>query len=97
MPNLWIHRKNLSYVHLDYNFNLKPVETLTTKERTDDTDDAHEAVSVSATSVENELTLMRKRQHIAEVQEELLRRKREYLEDREEILIRRMVEDTNSG
>ena len=31
--NLLIHRKNLNYLHLDYNFNLKPVKTLTTKER----------------------------------------------------------------
>ena len=30
---LLIHRKNLNYLHLDYNFNLKPVKTLTTKER----------------------------------------------------------------
>ncbi|KAJ6264576.1 hypothetical protein Dda_0723 [Drechslerella dactyloides] len=30
---LLIHRKNLTYLHLDYNFNLKPVKTLTTKER----------------------------------------------------------------
>ena len=33
MLNLVIHRKSLSYLHLDYNFNLKPVKTLTTKER----------------------------------------------------------------
>lgn len=33
MLNLLIHRKNLNYLHLDYNFNLKPVKTLTTKER----------------------------------------------------------------
>jgi pre-mRNA-processing factor 8 len=33
MLNLLIHRKNLAYLHLDYNFNLKPVKTLTTKER----------------------------------------------------------------
>lgn len=33
MLNLLIHRKNLDYLHLDYNFNLKPVKTLTTKER----------------------------------------------------------------
>eukprot|EP00392_Amoebophrya_sp_AT5.2_P007183 g7197.t1 len=33
MLNLLIQRKNLSYLHLDYNFNLKPVKTLTTKER----------------------------------------------------------------
>ena len=33
MLNLLIHRKNLHYLHLDYNFNLKPVKTLTTKER----------------------------------------------------------------
>jgi pre-mRNA-processing factor 8 len=33
MLNLLIHRKQLNYLHLDYNFNLKPVKTLTTKER----------------------------------------------------------------
>ncbi|XP_004343829.2 pre-mRNA splicing factor prp8 [Capsaspora owczarzaki ATCC 30864] len=33
MLNLLIHRKGLHYLHLDYNFNLKPVKTLTTKER----------------------------------------------------------------
>ena len=33
MLNLLIHRKSLHYLHLDYNFNLKPVKTLTTKER----------------------------------------------------------------
>ena len=33
MLNLPIHKKNLNYLHLDYNFNLKPVKTLTTKER----------------------------------------------------------------
>ncbi|KTW31264.1 pre-mRNA-processing-splicing factor 8 [Pneumocystis jirovecii RU7] len=33
MLNLLIHRKNLNYLHLDMNFNLKPVKTLTTKER----------------------------------------------------------------
>ena len=33
MLNLLLHRKNLNYLHLDYNFNLKPVKTLTTKER----------------------------------------------------------------
>eukprot|EP01105_Mastigella_eilhardi_P006318 TRINITY_DN17931_c0_g1_i1.p1 TRINITY_DN17931_c0_g1~~TRINITY_DN17931_c0_g1_i1.p1 ORF type:complete len:2353 (+),score=674.91 TRINITY_DN17931_c0_g1_i1:30-7061(+) len=33
MLNLLIHRKNLNYLHLDYNFNLKPVKALTTKER----------------------------------------------------------------
>ncbi|KAJ2864702.1 Pre-mRNA-processing-splicing factor 8 [Coemansia aciculifera] len=33
MLNLLIHRKRLNYLHLDYNFNLKPVKTLTTKER----------------------------------------------------------------
>jgi pre-mRNA-processing factor 8 len=33
MLNLLMHRKNLNYLHLDYNFNLKPVKTLTTKER----------------------------------------------------------------
>ena len=31
MLMLLIHRKNLNYLHLDYNFNLKPVKTLTTK------------------------------------------------------------------
>jgi pre-mRNA-processing factor 8 len=30
---LFFCRKNLNYLHLDYNFNLKPVKTLTTKER----------------------------------------------------------------
>ncbi|KAF4722988.1 pre-mRNA-splicing factor 8, partial [Perkinsus olseni] len=33
MLSLLIQRKNLSYLHLDYNFNLKPIKTLTTKER----------------------------------------------------------------
>ena len=33
MLSLLIHRKGLTYLHLDYNFNLKPVKTLTTKER----------------------------------------------------------------
>ncbi|MCI65710.1 pre-mRNA-processing-splicing factor 8-like, partial [Trifolium medium] len=33
MLNLLIQRKNLNYLHLDYNYNLKPVKTLTTKER----------------------------------------------------------------
>ena len=33
MLNLLIHRKGLTYLHLDYNMNLKPVKTLTTKER----------------------------------------------------------------
>ena len=33
MLNLLIHRKGLNYLHLDFNFNLKPVKTLTTKER----------------------------------------------------------------
>lgn len=33
MLNLLIHRKGLDYLHLDYNFNLKPIKTLTTKER----------------------------------------------------------------
>lgn len=33
MLNLLIARKGLNYLHLDYNFNLKPVKTLTTKER----------------------------------------------------------------
>lgn len=31
--NLLINRKQLKYLHLDYNFNLKPTKTLTTKER----------------------------------------------------------------
>lgn len=33
MLNLLIHRKGLTYLHLDYNFNIKPIKTLTTKER----------------------------------------------------------------
>eukprot|EP00177_Eucheuma_denticulatum_P001723 GFKZ01003086.1.p1 GENE.GFKZ01003086.1~~GFKZ01003086.1.p1 ORF type:complete len:2461 (-),score=311.25 GFKZ01003086.1:326-7555(-) len=33
MLNLLIARKGLTYLHLDYNFNLKPIKTLTTKER----------------------------------------------------------------
>ena len=33
MLNLIIHRRNLNYLHLDYNFVLKPIKTLTTKER----------------------------------------------------------------
>ena len=33
MLNLLIARKGLSFLHLDHNFNLKPVKTLTTKER----------------------------------------------------------------
>ncbi|CCF58376.1 hypothetical protein KAFR_0E02230 [Kazachstania africana CBS 2517] len=33
MLNLLINRKGLTYLHLDYNFNLKPTKTLTTKER----------------------------------------------------------------
>jgi len=33
MLNLLINRKQLDYLHLDYNFNLKPTKTLTTKER----------------------------------------------------------------
>lgn len=33
MLSLLTSRKGLSYLHLDYNFNLKPVKTLTTKER----------------------------------------------------------------
>ena len=33
MLNLLIHQKNLNYLQLDYNFNLKLVKTLTTKER----------------------------------------------------------------
>ena len=33
MLSLIIHRRNLNYLHLDYNFILKPIKTLTTKER----------------------------------------------------------------
>eukprot|EP00127_Corallochytrium_limacisporum_P002632 Clim_evm68s134 gene=Clim_evmTU68s134 len=33
MLNLLIHKRGLTYLHLDYNFNLKPIRTLTTKER----------------------------------------------------------------
>ena len=33
MLQLLIHRKNLAYLHLDYNFVIKPIKTLTTKER----------------------------------------------------------------
>ena len=33
MLALLINRKQLNYLHLDYNFNLKPTKTLTTKER----------------------------------------------------------------
>jgi pre-mRNA-processing factor 8 len=33
MLQLIIHRRNLTFLHLDYNFSLKPVKTLTTKER----------------------------------------------------------------
>ena len=33
MLNLLIHRKALTFLHLDYNMNLKPIKTLTTKER----------------------------------------------------------------
>lgn len=33
MLNLLIHKRGLIYLHLDYNFNLKPTKTLTTKER----------------------------------------------------------------
>lgn len=33
MLTLIIHRRNVTYLHLDYNFSLKPVKTLTTKER----------------------------------------------------------------
>ncbi|EPQ26542.1 uncharacterized protein PFL1_05864 [Pseudozyma flocculosa PF-1] len=33
MLNLLIHRKGCSALHLDFNFNLKPTKTLTTKER----------------------------------------------------------------
>ncbi|KAF9979475.1 hypothetical protein BGZ65_006512 [Modicella reniformis] len=60
------------------------------------TDDAREAVSVSARLVENELAFLSKGRHIAEVQQEFLRRKRENLQEREEILMRRMVEEANN-
>ena len=33
MLNLLIHRKGCRFLHLDYNFTLKPIKTLTTKER----------------------------------------------------------------
>lgn len=33
MLNLLIHKRGLTFLHLDYNFNLKPTKTLTTKER----------------------------------------------------------------
>lgn len=33
MLNLLLHKRGLTYLHLDYNFNLKPTKTLTTKER----------------------------------------------------------------
>lgn len=33
MLNLLIHKRGLTYLHLDYNFNIKPTKTLTTKER----------------------------------------------------------------
>jgi len=33
MLNLMIHKRGLNFLHLDYNFNLKPIKTLTTKER----------------------------------------------------------------
>jgi pre-mRNA-processing factor 8 len=33
MLNLLIRRDKLSFLHLDYNFNLKPIKTLNTKER----------------------------------------------------------------
>eukprot|EP00834_Sanchytrium_tribonematis_P005171 NODE_296_length_10502_cov_0.638374.p1 type:complete len:2225 gc:universal NODE_296_length_10502_cov_0.638374:3591-10265(+) len=33
MVNILIERKELSYLHLDYNFNLKPVKSMSTKER----------------------------------------------------------------
>ena len=33
MLNLLIHKRGITYLHLDYNFNLKPTKTLTTKER----------------------------------------------------------------
>ncbi|KAI5999436.1 NUC071 domain-containing protein [Pisolithus orientalis] len=33
MLNLLIHQKNLNYLHLDYNMNLKPIKTLTMQEQ----------------------------------------------------------------
>ena len=33
MMTLLIHKRNVTFLHLDYNFNLKPIKTLTTKER----------------------------------------------------------------
>lgn len=33
MLNLLLHKRGLTYLHLDYNFNLKPTKTLSTKER----------------------------------------------------------------
>ncbi|KAM9926670.1 hypothetical protein OXX59_003057 [Metschnikowia pulcherrima] len=33
MLSLLLHKRGLTYLHLDYNFNLKPTKTLTTKER----------------------------------------------------------------
>lgn len=33
MLQLLLHKRGLTYLHLDYNFNLKPTKTLTTKER----------------------------------------------------------------
>ncbi|KAG9389487.1 PROCN (NUC071) domain [Carpediemonas membranifera] len=31
--NLLVHKRNLTFLHLDYNFSLKPIKALTTKER----------------------------------------------------------------
>ena len=33
MFNIFLHRRRLDYLHLDFNFNLKPCKTLTTRER----------------------------------------------------------------
>lgn len=33
MLNLLLHKRGLTYLHLDFNFNLKPIRTLSTKER----------------------------------------------------------------
>lgn len=42
MLNLLIHRKNLNYLHLDYNFNLKPISQNTERAHSEQTgsDDA---------------------------------------------------------
>lgn len=55
MLNLLIHRKNLNYLHLDYNFNLKPVKTLTTKERKKSRFGNGKALDLSVLSVHSDL------------------------------------------